>query len=344
MARLYGREWSREALLARVGDLSQVAGVRMVEWADGNARGSRAADVRTGSGLAYTVLLDRGMDIGPAAYGATPLAFISPTGFPHPAYFEPEGLGWLRTFGGGLLVGCGLTNVGGPCEDDGESLGQHGRLSLLPAQRVATGEEWDGDACRFWVRGEMRQAQFFGENLRLTRTISSWLGESRITIHDTVENLAATPSPLMILYHINPGFPLMDEGCRLEAVAHPVQPRDAIAAPGIDEWMYTSAPKAGYREQVFYHDLPADPDGFAEIALVNPRLGLRLAVRVRKDTLPNLVQWKQMGQGAYVIGLEPANCLVDGRAAERARGTLQFLQPGERRDFKVEITIQEEAG
>lgn len=342
MARLSGREWSREDLLSRVGDLSQLAGVRMVEWADGNARGLRAADIRTGSGLEYTVLFDRGMDIGPASYGETGLAFISPTGFAHPAYYEPQGAGWLRTFGGGLMVGCGLTNVGNASEDDGESLGVHGRLSLLPAQRIAAGEEWDGDACRLWVRGEMRQARFFGENLRLERTISSWLGENRINVRDRVENLGSAPSPLMILYHINLGFPLLDEGCRLEAAPHPVEPRDADAVPGLGDWMRMAPPQAGYREQVFYHDLTADSDGWASIALVNPGLALRLSVRFTKSSLPNLVQWKQMGRGAYVLGLEPANCHVEGRAAERERGTLSFLQPGEGREYQVEIAIEEE--
>ena len=62
--------------------------------------------------------------------------------------------------------------------------------------------------------------------------------------------------------------------------------------------MRMAPPQAGYREQVFYHDLPAGSDGWASITLVNSQLGLRLTVRYMKDSLPNLVQWKQMGQGA----------------------------------------------
>jgi hypothetical protein len=51
MANLFGREWTRAELLAHVGDLSQVAGVRLIELSDGVERGVRAADVRTGGGL-----------------------------------------------------------------------------------------------------------------------------------------------------------------------------------------------------------------------------------------------------------------------------------------------------
>lgn len=341
MAQLFDRQWTREELLTYVGNLSQVAGVRLAQWGDGIERGIRVAEVRTGSGIEFTVLLDRGLDIGPASYKGMGLAWLSPAGFAHPAYFEPEGLGWLRTFGGGLLTGCGLTYLGAPDEDGGELLGLHGRLSHLPARHVQTGEQWEGDECCLWVGGQMRQARLFGENLLLTRRISAWLGQNRIVVQDRVENLAEAPSPLMILYHINLGFPLLDESCYLVAPEHPVRPRDHMAEPGLGDWMRFQPPTRGYSEQVFYHDLPADDQGWAAIKLVNPRLQLSLTVRFQKATLPNLVQWKMMGQGAYVLGLEPANCGVEGRSKERERGTLQFLQPGESREFVVEIEINE---
>ena len=114
MAELYGQKWERSQLSAYAGCLSQLAGVQFVEYTDGFERGVRAAQMRSGSGLNFTVLLDRGMDIGPAEFKGMPLAWLSPQGFPHPSYFEPEGIGWLRTFGGGLVTGCGLTNVGSP--------------------------------------------------------------------------------------------------------------------------------------------------------------------------------------------------------------------------------------
>lgn len=341
MARLFGRERTRADLLARVGDLSQVGGVKLCQWNDGVERGMRVAEVHTGSGLEFTVLLDRGLDLGPASYRGIPLAWLSPAGFGHPAFYEPEGIGWLRTFGGGLMTGCGLTYLGAPCEDDGEALGVHGRLSHLPARHVQADEEWAGDECAFRVAGEVRQARIFGENLRLTRRITARLGESRIAIHDTVENLAEARSPLMILYHINLGFPLLDEDATLVAPPHPVKPRDADAEPGIADWMRFQDPTPGYREQVFNHDLAPDAEGWAAIKLVNPRLGISVSVRHRKDTLPNLVQWKMMGRGAYVLGLEPSNCDTLGRANERARGTLQSIEPGERREFGVEILVEE---
>jgi len=341
MTRLFDKTWTRAELLQHVGDLSQVAGIKLGEWSDGNERGLRVAEVRSGSGLAFTVLLDRGMDIGPASYKGSPLAWISPTGFGHPMYYEPDGINWLRTFGGGLLTGCGLTSVGSPSEDQGESFGQHGRLSNLPAQRIGIDELWQGDECSFVLKGEMRQARVFGEDLRLSRRFTVGLGGNKIEVHDLVENLGSTPSPLMILYHINLGFPLLDESVELVAKPHPVNPRDAASEPGLKEWMHFQAPTAGYSEQVFHHDLPADKDGWAGLKLVNKRRGLQVSVHFQKATLPNLVQWKMMGQGTYVLGLEPANCLTTGRAQEHLHGTLQVLLPGERREFSVEIEAEE---
>jgi hypothetical protein len=46
-----------------------------------------------------------------------------------------------------------------------------------------------------------------------------------------------------------------------------------------------------------------------------------------------------MGYGTYVLGLEPANCHVEGRASERASGRLQHLQPGEIRAYRLEIGV-----
>jgi len=269
------------------------------------------------------------------------MAWVSPTGWAHPMYFDPQGTGWLRTFGGGLLTGCGLTYLGAAGEDEGEPLGLHGRLSHLPASHMRVDQAWQADECSFWVEGEMRQARVFGENLRLTRRITVALGGNRIRLYDRVENLGATTSPLMILYHINLGFPFLDETSQLLTEAHAVEARDAVAEPGLGEWMRFQKPTAGYAEQVFYHDLPEDKNGWASAQLVNPARKLGLRVGFKKATLPNLVEWKMMGQGTYVLGLEPANCRAGGRSQERARGTLQTLQPGEQREFQVEIEVME---
>jgi galactose mutarotase-like enzyme len=341
MATLFGQELSRASLKKRTGHLQQVAGIRFSELIEGREAGVRIADVRTGSGLRFQVTLDRGMDISAAEYKGMPLAWRSAAGDVHPSYFIPEGPGWLRTFPGGLLTGCGMTYLGAPCRDVDEDLGLHGRLSHLPAEGVGAAESWEGDECTFSLSGRVREWSPFRENLLLERTYRVSLGESRITIDDRVKNEGTERTPLMMLYHINPGWPLVDEGSRLLLNARSTVPRDAEAAKGAADATRFSPPQPGYREQVFFHDLVADAEGYACVLVLNPRLQAGLYVRYRQRELPRYIEWKMMGEGTYVTGMEPANCSVMGRAAERAAGTLRFLDPGDEQRFSLEIGVLE---
>jgi len=74
--------------------------------------------------------------------------------------------------------------------------------------------------------------------------------------------------------------------------------------------------------------------------MVNHSLPLTVAIRYDARTLPHLTQWKMMGQGEYVCGIEPANCRVLGRSAERAAGRLETILPGETRNFTVSLTVE----
>jgi hypothetical protein len=343
MPRLYGSFLSRADLLQRVGDLSQIAGVQVGELGDGLERGVRIAEVHTGGGLEFTVLVDRGLDIGPAFFCGAPLAWRSPTTTVAPAFFEPEGFGWLRGFGGGLVTTCGLTYFGAPGIDQSQNLGLHGRASYLPATHLAYGGDWDGDEYDLWVTGELREASVFGENLLLRRRISARLGEPRFIIGDTVVNEGYESTPHMLLYHITVGFPIISEQSEWLASVRETTPRDESAAAGLEHYARFQPPTAGYREQVFNHTLKADADGMAQVAVVNRTWnngqGLGVYLRFRPDELPYLVQWKMMGQGTYACALEPATNLVEGRAKERAEGRLISLRAGESRHYRTEVGV-----
>src|SRR5947209_3950613 len=215
MPNLFGQDWTRAALLERVGDVSQLGGARLVTLNEGPESGVSVAELRTGSGLSFDVLPGRGMDIGFAEYKGMPLCWRSSTGEIAAARYEPQGEGWLRGFSGGLMATCGLTTAGWPSTDAGQSLPLHGRASYLPARNVYVDGEWQGDDYVMWAQGRTRETVVFGENVRLTRRVWARLGESRLFIDDVVENLGHTPVPHMIAYHINVGFPVLDEGSEL---------------------------------------------------------------------------------------------------------------------------------
>jgi hypothetical protein len=342
---LFGKFMSGRELLGRVGRLEQVAGIEPLVLDDGVARGVRALRVRTGSGLSFTVLPDRGMDLDAVEHRGVPLAWLSHTGVVAPSFREMAGEGWLRSFHGGLLVTCGLQNVGPPGERNGESLGLHGRISNTPASSVSHQARWDEGGCVLEVRGEIREGRVFGANLVLRRSISAHVGEPRIRIEDTVENEGFDPQPLMLLYHMNLGWPLLDETSRLVGPGRsgePPEPRDEEARGGLGSWDRFAGPTPGFKERVFFHRPEAGEDGWTEARLENPALedGLALSIRFRPEELPQFVQWTMTGEGTYVVGLEPATCRVGGYEAEERAGRVIWLDPGEVRRCRLEIEVQ----
>ena len=113
MVTLFGRTLTRREIAERSGALSQFAGVRLMTLGDGLERGIRMLEFRTGSGLRFTVLIDRALDIADCDFKGQAIGWHSPSGFRHPGLHEYEGeggLAWLRSFSG-LLVTCGLDHI-----------------------------------------------------------------------------------------------------------------------------------------------------------------------------------------------------------------------------------------
>ncbi|MCO6451592.1 MAG: aldose 1-epimerase family protein [Caldilineales bacterium] len=340
MPELFGKNWTKEELIARVGRMEQLAGIVAAEASDGPGRGSRFFHIYTGSGLAFDVMADRTLDLAGCRFKGMPIAWSSPSGWMHPGFYEAEGLGWLRSFQGGLCTTCGLDQYGAPSEDAGEKFGIHGRISNIPAEQVGYRAWWDGDEYRLEIWGEVRQARLFGENLVLQRRISTALGSNSIVMEDVVVNAGFSEQPHMIMYHCNFGFPLLSESTRLRVEVDDTFPRDADAEAGRDQWTEFHAPTPGYREQVFRHAPKADADGVASAVIENSDLGLSVRLSWNRDNLPHLVQWKQMGQGAYVLGVEPVNSrAMRGRGEARALDDLLQLAPGESRSYRLQFDI-----
>ncbi len=329
-------------LRERTGSMRQMAYIRRAVLEDGKGRNMRVMEISNGSGLDFTVYPDRGMDIGEAKFKGVPLAWMTPNGPVAPDFYEAGGLNWLRSWSGGLLTGCGLMNVGGPNRSGGEEHGLHGRLSHTPAGQVNSSARWNNDGIfELKIDGDIRVSRVFGKNLLMTRTIRTALGDNSIEIEDRVCNEGFRVTPFMLLYHMNFGFPLVNENTFLECVEHKVTPQNAIAAGGFREWRHAEPPQMDFVEQVFYHDIPADENGMAHISMINPDCKLKLTVSYRTAELPYLVQWKQMGCGEYVMGLEPANCYPEGQENFEKRGLLKLLSPGEVVTTKVKVSIEE---
>jgi len=342
-----GFGYNRQQLEKRIGHTSQLGGLKAYTLSDGAAAGIRAVDFRTTRGLEFTVLLDRAMDISEARYKGMSLCYRCPAGDVAPSRYDPRGTEWLWTFFGGLLTTCGLTQVGPPNADGGEELGLHGRVSTAPAERVSLKETWEKDALCLEVTGVVREARLFGPNLEMRRTISARCDCAGFAVRDVFANVGARPAPLMVLYHINTGFPLLDERAELVVPSAGCEPRDAEAEKGKEKWAEMHAPMTGYEEKVYFHTMKAGTDGMVTCALINRKLGDGLGLRLtyKLAELPFLTEWKMLGDREYVLGMEPGNCKPLGRTATRAAGELVELPVGGevRMGFDIGVVEGEEA-
>ncbi|MEO3754142.1 aldose 1-epimerase family protein [Streptomyces sp. B6B3] len=352
-----GRDYDRAELARRAGDLGAAGGVRAVVLDDGAERGIRALEFRTGAGLGFDVLVDRAMDLGTAEFRGHGFGWRSATGFRHPGlheYRDDDGLSLMRSFSG-LLVTAGLDHTLFTAEVDASQYryphrttvwnGLHGRVGNIPARLRGYGEEWTEDGrCVLWAEGEVRQAAIFGEHLRLTRRIEADLGGTEIRLIDTVRNAGFDPTPHMYLYHVNVGWPFLDEGARYEVpVERTLWQSDSVAEQGVSH-VEMPAPQPGFVEQVYEHRVVADPDGRARPRLVNERLGVFFELEYDTREFPAFFQWLHLREGAYAVGFEPSTHHVEGELAARRDGTMTFLEPGEERRYHTTFRVGALAG
>lgn len=340
MATIYGEHYTKAEILSRVGSISQLCGVKLMELKGGKSEGVSMARIWTGSGLDFDVNLSRGMGLGAFQFKGMSLAWISATGDVAPCFYEPQKAGMDRSYAGGLMHNSGLRQVGAPCEDEGEELGLHGRIANIPADQVHWDTYWKGDDYIVSMSGKVREVSALGENIVLTRKIETKLGSNEVLLEDMIENEAPTRTPFMLLYHTNFGFPLIDQGTRLVISSESVI--NAEDGSPVSEEIYgrCSGPIKNKGSQIYFHT-PSNREGNAGYLLLNEKLELGLEVRYEKENLPNLIHWANLEAGRYVMEAGPSNCKCFGRKAERNAGTLQFLDPGEVKKYRLTFSIIE---
>lgn len=329
---MLGPEWlKRDQLEKHSLDMRQFVDFRQSTLSNG----MRFVEAYNASGLSYTILPDRGLDIWAAHYRGIPLTWIS-QGSPFPPEASQK---WLRQFPGGLLVTCGLTHAGppetNPFTDGGRDL--HGLYTKLRAGEVAVRGAWDGDRYAMELTGIVCEAVLFGEQLRLERTYRLSLDQPVIEWSDHITNRGDLPAPLMVLYHVNLGYPLIRAGTQFHTAHQAVYPRDPEARKGLERWPHYDAAIPRYAEQVYFHHVKVDSQGHTVAALLQDEFGLKYEYDA--NSLPYLTQWKNVRQGIYVCGVEPGNCLPEGQVAARDKGRLVMLEPGEERQFACTLTV-----
>lgn len=285
----YIADMNKCELMKHIGSIEQIGGIRSFTYNEGKARGCRALEINTGM-LRFIVLPDRCMDIGQAYYRENALSWISKTGITAPTYYEKDGTSWLRGFYGGLVTTCGLKNIGKPVSESG----LHGRISNTPARKLSICADWIGEQYVMTVSGEMRESVVFGENLVLKRKITTQLFANEFTIEDTIVNEGFNDERIALCYHCNLGYPLVREGAKIVNV--PDQYADILPPEHEKEEECIDVVHTG---------------SMATVGVKNAEMGLYITYK--RDSLPDFLIWKMLGESEYVVGLEPRTTSLGGK-------------------------------
>jgi hypothetical protein len=341
---IYGRKYGKEELLRYIGSEKQLFGIRAMEFRGGDENLVKTYEVETGSGLAFSVGENKGMDIYRLSYKGINMGFLSKAGL-HSAYnAQPDSEAFRYSQGCGMLYTCGLTNVGGPCEDERGTYCAHGMVKNKAASDVCARGFWEKDQYRMEISGDLSEAAFYGRNLRMHRSIVTSAGSTRITLEDTIENRAFEDDQIMLLYHFNAGFPMVSERARMIAPVRTIEPATPRAAEMIGDYAVASAPMDMEEEYVYCMIFGRDAEGMTGSALWNDDLQLGLYIKFDTAALDKFVLWKCMRSGDYAFGMLPSNCHPFGRADAKETGNWTVLRPFETMRTHVEIGVLDGKG
>ena len=264
----------------------------------------------------------------------------------------------LDTYGP-LAYHAGLLRNGTPGPDDDHPL--HGEMPCMPMDEAGleVGEDEGGP----WlaVTGSRDYARGFGAHYRAILSVTLRAAATNFTMDIEVENRAATSMDLMYICHANFGFP---EGARIvqpapfdaehvvtrTAIPGHVVPteryrallRDLAAAPSGAEVL--DDPTRFSPEQVFYvKGLSPGADGLARF-LLRRREGDGFTVAYDPVAMPHTVRWLladgDHGVAAFAM---PGTCEPEGYTAEKRKGNVRQLAPGERARFETRLGYADQA-
>lgn len=309
-----------------IGNELQLYGVEELMLTNGKGAGMRLWEVRNGQGLQFTVCPDRCSDIARLSFRGYNFGYFSFGGYTAPSYYDDKDRGWLKSFQAGFLTTCGIYTAGSPSCDEGEMLPLHGGISNTPADHIY----WDCDENEIRIHSRMREGRIFSHKLVMERTIVCSKSENVLRLKDTVVNCGDKPTPVMMIYHNNMGYPLLSEDSQVYIPSAEMTPADEYSDKHKNNWKKIYPPIAGLGQQNFYHKLEK-----GEAGIFNHKIDKGLFMTFDKSVFQNFIQWKAMGERDYVLGLEPTNCHPKGRVKTKENNELFMLNPNEKTEFEI---------
>ena len=296
----------------RISNFQQVASIRRYTLTEGREKGLDVLDCDNGK-IRFLLNVSKACDIMQLYHEGQNMSFISKNGF------QKREISFLNRFEGGMLYTCGLDSIGGR---DGYEL--HGTFHNIPAEIIRAECNENGIV----VEVVIRDTALFGKNLVMKRKITTAVFGDSVVLEDTLVNEGYKTEEYCLLYHINVGYPMLDNGAKVVADVESYTPRTAWAKQN-ETTMYAMSDAVPNQEEACYFLKLSKP----EIALVNEKIGKKFTVSYSGDTLTHFVEWKSMASGDYALGLEPCTTELDDRFAYKT------IEVGEEIKFFVKILI-----
>lgn len=276
----------------RISNFAQIASIRRYELTEGAERGLRVLDCDNGR-LRFLLNESKALDVMQLYHMGQNVSFLSKNAF------TAREVPFSGRFEGGMLYTCGLDSVGAR-----EGFELHGSHHNTPA-RVTRAEVNEKGIL---IEAEVRETALFGKNLVFRRRVFSQIGSDTLEITDTLENCGTRAEDYCLLYHVNVGYPMLDEGAELLDDAGEIIPRSPWAAEHLAERKKIGAPVDNEEEMCYFLRLKTP-----RVTLKNAALGKQFTLEWLQETLPHFVEWKSMASGDYALGLEPCTTELDDR-------------------------------
>ena len=276
----------------RISNFQQVASIRRYTLSEGREKGLDVLDCDNGK-IRFLLNVSKACDIMQLYHEGQNMSFVSKNGF------TKREIPFLNRFEGGMLYTCGLDSVGGR-----EGYELHGTFHNTPAEIVRVECNENGIV----VEAIIRDTALFGKNLVMKRKISTAVLGNSVTLEDTLINEGYKAEEYCLLYHINVGYPMLDDGAKIVANVDSYTPRTEWARQN-EATMYEMSAAIPNQEETCYFLKMRKP----EITLVNGKIGKEFTVSYSGDTLPCFVEWKSMASGDYALGLEPCTTELDDK-------------------------------
>ena len=296
----------------RISNYMQMASMRRYHLMGGTQDGLEVIDCDNGR-LRFLINVSKACDIMQIYHEGQNVSFISKNGF------TKREISFLNRFEGGMIYTCGLDSAGRR-----EGYEMHGTFHNTPAEILRAECSEEGIV----IEAKIRNSSLFGQNLVMKRKITSAIGSDHLVLEDTLCNEGYADADYGLLYHVNVGYPMLDEGARILLDASEHSPCTPFATETEDARFSISDAIPNQPECCYYLTMNKP-----QAILENPRLGKAFTLSYSGDTLTSFLEWKSMASGDYALGLEPCTTRI-GKSF-----TPKKLAPGASVVFCLDLSV-----